>query len=90
MRITVKRSVMAMLPGTALAKNLEDEGYLELLLDGTSGLEERFSQIDSRRFLEAFTKMKSYNKNLPAYVNKLIREEHSLDKTEEMRLAPAS
>jgi hypothetical protein len=58
--ISVKRSLSAMLPGTALAKNLEDEGYLELLLNGASGLEERFSQIDSRLFLEEFTKMKNW------------------------------
>jgi len=79
-----------MLPGTVLVKNLEDKEYLELLLNGTSGLEERFSQIDSRLFLSEFSKMKSNNKKIPAAARKLIREDHSLDKIEKMFLATAS
>jgi len=55
--ISVKRSLTAMLPGTVLVKNLDNEEYLELLLDGTSGLEERFSQIDSRLFLREVSQM---------------------------------
>ena len=88
--VSVKRSLAAMLPGTVLVKNLEDKEYLELLLNGTSGLEERFSQIDSRLFLSEFSKMKSNNKKIPAAARKLIREDHSLDKIEKMFLATAS
>lgn len=88
--ISVKRSLTAMLPGTVLTKNLEDEAYLELLLNGAGNLEERFAQIDSRLFLEEFSKMKSSTKKIPAAVKRLIREEHSLDKIEKMFLATAS
>lgn len=88
--ISVKRSLTAMLPGTALVKNLEDEAYLELLLNGASGLEERFSQIDSHLFLEEFTRMKSNDKKIPSDARKLIREDNSLDRIEKMFLATAS
>ncbi len=88
--ISVKRSLTAMLPGTALVKNLKNEEYLGLLLDGTSGLEERFAQINSRLFLREFSKMKLQNKKIPADAKKLIKENHFLEKTSKMFLAAAS
>ncbi len=89
-KISVKRSLTAILPGTALVKNLENEEYLNLLLDGASGLEERFAQIDSRVFLSEFSKMKSQNKRIPADAKKLIKEDRSLEKITKMFLARAS
>ncbi len=88
--ISVKRSLTAMLPGTVFVKNLENEEYLDLLLDGTSGLEERFAQIDSRLFLREFSKMKSQNRKIPADAKRLIKEDHSLEKIEKMFLTAAS
>ncbi len=78
-----------MLPGTVLVKNLDNEEYLDLLLDGTSGLEERFSQIDSRLFLREFAEMKSHSRKIPADAKKLIKEEHALDKIEKLFLTAA-
>jgi hypothetical protein len=88
--ISVKKSLTAMLPGTVLVKNLEDEEYLELILNGASGLEERFSQIDRHLFLNEFEKMKSSHRKIPVDARNLIREDHSLDKIEKMFLATAS
>ena len=88
--ISVKRSLTAMLPGTVLVKNLKNEEYLDLLLDGTSGLEERFAQIDSRVFLYEFSKMKSQNKKIPTDAKKLIKENNFLEKAVKMFLATAS
>jgi len=88
--ISVKRSLTAMLPGTVLIKNLDNEEYLELLLDGTSGLEERFAQVDSCLFLEEFSAMKSYNKKLPVDAKKLIKKEKMPDKIEKLFLAEAT
>jgi len=87
--ISVKRPLSAMLPGTVLVKNLDNEEYLELLLDGTSSLEERFSQIDSRLFLREFSEMRSHNRKIPADAKKLIKEERALDKIGELFLASA-
>ncbi len=78
-----------MLPGTVLVKNLDNEDYLELLLDGASGLEERFSQIDSRLFLQEFLEMKSHNRKIPADAKKLIKEDQALDKIKKLFLAAA-
>jgi hypothetical protein len=88
--ISVKRSLSAMLPGTVLVKNLEDEDYLGLLLNETSGLEERFSQVDSRLFQREFLAMKSHNKKIPADAKKLIKEKHWLEKIEKIFLTTAS
>jgi len=88
--ISVKRSLTDMLPGTTLVKNLKNEEYLDLLLDGASGLEERFAQIDSRVFLSEFSEMKSQNKKTPADARKLIKEKHFLEMTAKMFLATAS
>lgn len=71
-------------------KNLEDKEYLELLLAETSGLDERFSQIDSQLFLCEFSEMKSQNKKIPTDARKLIKEDHLLEKIEKRYLATAS
>ena len=78
-----------MMPGTVLVKNLEKEDYLKILIEGTSGLEERFAQIDSHLFIREFSKMKSHNKKVPANVKKLIKENQALEKIEKMYLAEA-
>lgn len=88
--ISVKRALTAMLPGTVLVKNLENEEYLELILDGASKLEERFAQIDSRLFLSEFSKMKSQNRKIPTDARKLIKEDHVLAKIEKIFLAIAN
>ena len=88
--ISVKRSLTAMLPGTMLIKNLENNEYLDLLLDGTSGLEERFSQIDNQLFLNEFSKMKASERKIPSDAKKLIKEDGSLEKIKKMYLATAS
>jgi len=87
--ISVKRSLTAMLPGTVLIKNLENEKYLELLLDGTSGLEERFAQVDSRLFLREFSEMKLHNRKIPVDAKKLIKIETMPEKIEKLFLATA-
>ncbi len=78
-----------MLPGTVLIKNLDNEEYLELLLDGTNGLEERFAQVDSRLFLREFSEMKSHNRKLPVDAKRLIKEEKMPDKIGKLFLAVA-
>jgi len=87
--ISVKRSLTAMLPGTVLIKNLENEKYLELLLDGTSGLEERFAQVDSRLFLREFSEMKLHNRKIPVDAKKLIKIETMPEKIGKLFLAIA-
>jgi len=87
--ISLKRSIGAMLPGTVLVKNLENEEYLKMLLNGTRGFEERFAQIDSHLFISEFSKMKSHSKKIPANARKLIKEDLALEKIEKMFLAVA-
>ncbi|MCP4373854.1 MAG: transposase [Deltaproteobacteria bacterium] len=88
--ISVKRSLTAMLPGTVLIKNLNNEEYLELLLDGNSSLEERFAQVDSRLFLREFSEMKLHNRKIPVDAKKLIKKEKMPEEIEKLFLAAAN
>ena len=88
--ISVKRSLTAMLPGTLLIKNLENEEYLDLLLDGATSLEDRFSQIDSQMFLDEFSKMKTLDRKISPDVKKFIKEDENLEKIKKMYLDIAS
>jgi len=87
--ISLKRSIGAMLPGTVLVKNLENEEYLKMLLNGTRGFAERFAQIDSHLFMREFSRMKSHRKKIPTSARKLIKEDLALEKIEKMFLAVA-
>lgn len=88
--ISLKRPIGAMLPDTVLVKNLENEEYLKMLLQGTSGLEERFAQIDSHLFIREFAKMRSHSKKIPTDAKKLIKEDHALEKIENLFFAVAN
>jgi len=68
-------------------KNLYNEEYLELLLDGTSGLEERFAQIDSSLFLREFLEMKSHNRKIPVDAKKFIKNQKMPEKLGKLFLA---
>ena len=70
-------------------KNLDKEEYLELLLDGVGGLEERFAQVDSCLFLREFSKMRSHNRKIPVDAKKLIKKEKMPEMIEKMFLAVA-
>jgi hypothetical protein len=88
--ITLKRQIGAMLPDTVLVKNLENEEYFGMLLDGTRSLEERFAQIDKHLFMREFTKMRSQSKKIPAEAKILIKKDDALEKIEKMFFAAAS
>jgi len=72
-----------------LIKNLDNEKYLDLLLDGANGLEERFAQVDSRLFLREFSKMRSHNQKIPVDAKKLIKQEKMPEKIKKLFLATA-
>jgi len=50
---SMRRFLQAMLADTPLVKNLDNPDYMEILLDGKSGLEELFAGIDSNSVSEA-------------------------------------
>lgn len=84
---SLKRTIGAMLPDTMLIKNLENEEYLDILLQGTSCLEERFAQVDSHLFIREFSKMRSHNKKIPTEAKKLIKKDQALEKIAKIFLA---
>lgn len=52
----MRRRLDAMLGDTPLVKNLENPIYMEILLDGSATLEERFARIDTRRIRKEMKK----------------------------------
>ncbi|MFW6107019.1 MAG: hypothetical protein ACOC8H_02560 [bacterium] len=46
---SMRRRLDAMLGDTPLVKNLDNPTYLEILLDGSATLEERFARIDPKK-----------------------------------------
>jgi hypothetical protein len=68
-----ERTFKAMLADTPLVKNLENEKYLTVLLNGKNSLEERFSEIDAKEVREEIIKLKSDSYMLSPIIKKLIK-----------------
>ena len=49
---SISRFLQSMIADTPLVRNLENPGYLKILLNGQATLEERFAQIDTETVRE--------------------------------------
>jgi len=71
---SLNRMLKSVLANTPLIKNLKNEEYLEIILNGCSSLEERFSQIDARLVQqEMANSTQNKDKILPA-IKKMIKD----------------
>ena len=68
-----ERTFKTMLADTPLVKNLENEQYLSVLLDGKSYLEERFAEIDAKEVRNQVIKLKKESEMLSPKIRKLIK-----------------
>ncbi len=66
------RALRAMLANTPLIKNLENEEYLKIILNGKDSLHERFAEIDAKLVREEMKKNNEHEKLSPK-MKKLIR-----------------
>ena len=71
--VRLSKSLKAMIADTPLVKNLENENYLNIILNGCSSLEERFSQIDNKVVLEELKKSQLNPDKLPKGMKKIIK-----------------
>jgi len=74
------KTLRTILSDTLLVKNLDNEEYLNILLDGCNTLEERFAKIDSTLVVEEFKKAKKKSERLHPELKKIIREPKFLEK----------
>lgn len=69
---TLSTTLKAMLADTPLVKNLQNEDYLRIILDGASSLEERFARIDADMVREELRKSQSHQDFVSSAVKRLI------------------
>jgi len=72
--ISLNRTLKTILSDTPLVKNLDNEEYLNIILDGCDTLEERFAKIDSSIVVQELNKNKKETGRLPLVLKKMIRE----------------
>ena len=71
---SMSKKLKAMLADTPLVKNLENEDYLQILLNGHATLEERFSEIDVNDVREAVNKSQEDSERIPTKIQRLIKK----------------
>ena len=70
---SLSKTLRYILKETPLVKNLGNEEYMRILLDGCSTLEQRFATIDSKRATEALRKSQENADRVSPKMKKLIR-----------------
>jgi len=72
--ISLNKILKTILPDTPLIKNLDNQEYLDILLDGCKSLQERFARIDSNRVVTELQKTKVQHGRIPVVLKTIIRE----------------
>ena len=67
------KTLKTILSDTPLVKNLDNEEYLRIILDGCDTLQERFARIDSNMVVEELKKSNKEPGRLPPELKKMIR-----------------
>jgi hypothetical protein len=78
--VSLTKTLKTILSDTPLVKNLDNEQYLSIILDGCNTLEERFEKIDSNMVVEELKKAKKKSERLHPELKKVIREPEFLEK----------
>jgi hypothetical protein len=75
---TLSRNLKSILAQTPLIKNLENEEYLRIILNGKQRLEERFAEIDGKLVREELLKQND-NERIPPKIKKIIDHSKSIE-----------
>jgi len=75
---SMSKKLQTMLAETPLVKNLENPEYMNILLDGSSSLEERFAEIDNQLVREASRKARLNEERIPPKLKKIIRSKKQM------------
>ena len=71
---SLNKALKATLADTPLVQNLKNCEYMDIILNGCSGLAERFPQIDARLVQEKMEKAKNSNEKILPAIKKLIKD----------------
>ena len=71
---SMNKTLKTILVDTPLVKNLENEDYLKIILDGCNSLEERFEKIDSRLVVEKLKDERKQFERISPEMKKIIRQ----------------
>jgi len=68
----MSKALQAMLADTPLVKNLQNESYVNILLDGKPGLEARFAEIDMESVRKQLNDSRKSLEKIPVTIKKMI------------------
>lgn len=71
---SLSKTLKTILADTPLVRNLENEEYYKMIVNGCSTLAERFSQIDARLVHEQLKQAQNTQERIPPEVKKMISE----------------
>jgi hypothetical protein len=71
---SLSKTLKTMLAETPLVRNLENEEYRRILLNGCSTLAERFSQIDEKMVREQVSQAALNQERIPSVAKKIIKQ----------------
>jgi len=71
---SLNRMLKSILANTPLVRNLKNEEYLEIILNGCSSLEERFSQIDARLVQQEMSSSTQNKDKISPAIKKMIKD----------------
>lgn len=72
--MSLSKTLRAILADTPLVKNLDNKEYIDIILNGSKSLEERFAQIDSDIVTKTLREANNESRKIPVELKKLIRE----------------
>jgi hypothetical protein len=88
---SLNKTIKAMLADTPLIKNLQNEHYVKIILNGTTSLEQRFAQIDANTVRQELLKSKSDQDLVYPWIKRLIKNPHFIrDLSATFARSPAS
>jgi len=87
---SLSKTLRYILKETPLVKNLDNQEYMRILLDGCSTLDQRFAIIDSKRVKEALQNSQENAERVTPQMKKLIRRPDFQQKVNRLLIALAS
>lgn len=75
----MSKFLQTMLKDTPLIKNLENEKYMKIILNGNTTLEARFAEVDSKIVKEKLQQEKIRNEKVPTKTKKIIQSKKSMN-----------
>ncbi|MBD3273639.1 transposase [Candidatus Dependentiae bacterium] len=77
---SISKKLQSMFADTPLIKNLDNEEYMKIILNGKNSLAEKFAEIDHQKVIAKMEQEKKNETKINPKVKKLIRQRESMNK----------